>query len=402
MSSPARSSAHAGAPLRVLLAAGGTGGHVMPALATAEALERRRHCTFLVVGSERDSERRLRALVPYPAVEIGARPLAGKGVLGRLRTLAGLGRAVAGACARMRDFGPDLVIATGGYVCGPTGIAARLLHVPLLVLEQNAVPGITTRWLRRIADAVAVSFAETARALGPRAVHTGNPIRSTLPAAPRRDGSPIGRAGAAGIRLLILGGSQGARGLNTMVELALPLLARAEIGLHVTHQTGTQDAERLRDAYASHGIPASVTPFIKNIGDAYAATDLVCSRAGATTIAELTYCGLPAILVPFPHAAGGHQYDNAAALVRVGAAAVVDERANGTPLADAILELAGDPERLAAMAGASAAAGHDDAAGAVADLALSLVGAARRSDPSAVSPTETPAAPEGTDRLESL
>lgn len=360
-------------PLRVLLAAGGTGGHLMPALATAEALERRRPCTFLLVGSARESERRVRSLIPYPAVEVKARPLAGKGIVGRLGTLAGLGLAVREAGARIREFAPDLVIATGGYVCGPTGIAAWLRRIPLLVLEQNAQPGITTRWLRRFARAVAVSFAETERTLGPKAVHTGNPVRSSLPAAPRRDGEPIRRRDAPGVRLLILGGSQGARGLNAMVELALPRLAASAIGLHVTHQTGTEDVARLRSAYARHALPASVTPFIKDMGAAYARADLVCSRAGATTAAELAYCGLPAVLVPFPRAAGDHQRDNAEALARTGAAVVIEEGADGTPLANAILELAGDPPRLAAMAGAAAAGGRDDAAGAVAELALRLV-----------------------------
>lgn len=406
MTSPAPSTDSAGAPLRVLLAAGGTGGHLMPALATAEALERRRRCNFLLVGSDRDSERQLRAMVPYPAVEIRARALAGKGIPGKLRTLAGLGLSVREARAHLLAFGPDLVIATGGYVCGPTGIAAWTRRIPLLVLEQNARPGITSRWLRRLAQAVAVSFAETVELLGPRAVHTGNPIRATLPAAARRDGAPIRRSAGAGVHLLILGGSQGARGLNTMVELALPRLASTDLGLRVTHQTGKQDVERLREAYARHAIPATVTPFIKEIGEAYARADLVCSRAGATTAAELTYCGLPSVLVPFPHAAGGHQDDNARALARAGAAMVVPEQANGTPLADAILELAADPDRLATMAGASAAAGQDDAAGAVAELALGLVEARVRPRADAATPPLSPdddsaAAREGHHRPES-
>lgn len=371
MSSPGGPSP-APAPLRVLLAAGGTGGHLMPALAVVEALARLTPCEFLLVGSPREGERRLRALFDCPVVEIDARPIAGRGVAGKLRSALALLPAISAALGHLRRFDPALVIATGGYVCGPTGIAARLRGVPLLVLEQNALPGMTTRFLRPFASRIAVSFAESVRRLGRKAVLTGNPVRATLPAAERRDGGPLSRQPGDGVRLLILGGSQGAHGLNAMVELALPRLATAGVGLRITHQTGNQDIEALRRAYAGHGLPATVTPFIQNIGDAYAATDLVCARAGATTLAELAYCGLPSILVPFPRAAADHQTSNARALERAGAAILVPEGPNGTPLAEAILEVAEAPDRLAAMAGAAAGLGRDDAAQRVARLALEL------------------------------
>lgn len=362
-----------GRVLRVVLAAGGTGGHLMPALATAEALQRVTACEFLLLGSPRASERDLRSLVPYPAVEIRAAALAGGGLLGKLRGLASLPGSILAAARHLRRFRADLVIATGGYVCGPSGLAARLLRIPLLVLEQNAKPGITTRLLTPLAGAVGVSFAATAARLGRKAVVTGNPVRATLPTAPRRDGVPATTAPGRGVHVLILGGSQGARGLNTMVQLALPQLAAADVGLTFTHQTGKQDVETLREAYAVHGFPATVTPFINSIGEAYARADLVCSRAGATTLAELTFCGLPSILVPYPHAAGLHQHDNARALQDAGAALMVEEASNGTPLAAAILRLAQDSDQRARMAAAAAAAGNDDAAAAVASLALSLL-----------------------------
>lgn len=364
-------------PLRVALAAGGTGGHLMPALAAAEALDARGSCEFLLVGSPRESERQLRALVPYPAVEVRARALAGRGIFGKLRTALALPAAVLEARRHLRDFGADIVIATGGYVCGPTGIAAWTCGIPLLVLEQNAAPGITTRLLRPFARALAVSFEETARQLGPKAVLTGNPVRTTLPAAPERTsaGSPSPHDK---VHLLILGGSQGARGLNSMVELAIPQLAEAEIGLTVTHQTGKRDVEPMREAWAQHGIPASVVPFINTIGEAYAKADLVCARAGATTCAEITYCGLPSILVPFPAAAGRHQHDNARALEKSGAALMVEEAMNGTPLAEAILAIGRDAGERRRMADAAAAAGRPEAAGNVAELALSLAGVPRQ------------------------
>jgi UDP-N-acetylglucosamine--N-acetylmuramyl-(pentapeptide) pyrophosphoryl-undecaprenol N-acetylglucosamine transferase len=370
MSSPRTSPA--AAPLRVALAAGGTGGHLMPALATAEALEACTPCEFLVIGSPRDNERQLRGIVPYPVVEVRVRPLAGRGLLGKLRTAAQLPGAVLHARRHLQHFAADIVIASGGYVCGATGLAAWLSGIPLLVLEQNAAPGMTTRLLRPFASAVAVSFRETVAQLGTKAVITGNPIRTAL---------PTDRASASdrsGTHLLILGGSQGARGLNSMVELAIPQLAEADVALTVTHQTGKNDIERLREAWAAHGIPATVAPFINAMGDAYARADLVCSRAGATTCAEIAYCGLPSILVPFPAAAARHQHDNARALERVGASLIVEEVMNGTPLTEAILEVASDVDKRKRMGAAAAAAGRPDASAAVAALALSLVG--RRAD----------------------
>ncbi len=365
-------------PLRIVLAAGGTGGHLMPALATAEALARRLPCEFLLVGSPRASERSLRAGLPYPCVEIDARPLAGAGLHGKLLGIGALPWSVVRARRILRGFAPDLVIATGGYVCGPTGIAARTLGVPLLVLEQNAEPGLTTRALRPFAAAIAVSFPVTARRLGGKAVVTGNPIRATLPAAAVAEGATEQRRrrDRRSVHLLILGGSQGARGLNTMVELAIPFLAGADVGLTVTHQTGVHDVERLSRLWREHAIPASVTPFIHDIGRAYGRADLVCARAGATTLAELAYCGLPSVLVPFPRAAGRHQHANAAAFAAAGAAIVVEERPEGGPLAAALLQVATDPARRAAMAAAAARLGRRDAADAVAELALALLGRA--------------------------
>ena len=380
--------------LRVALAAGGTGGHLMPALATAEALQSQRPCEFMVFGSPRASERELRTMVPYPTVEIRARALAGGGILRKLQGLIRLLPAVAAAWRELRRFDADLVIATGGYVCGPTGIAARLAGVPLLVLEQNADPGITTRGLRPVAAAIGISFEETAARLGGKAVLTGNPVRATLPRAEYRDGQVRRGSREVGIHLLILGGSQGARGLNTMVADALPQLATADIGLTVTHQTGKRDLDSIRQAYQHHGIPATVLPFITEMGQAYARATLVCGRAGATTAAELTYCGLPAILVPYPHAAGQHQHANARALERIGAATMIEESADGSALASAIIDLASSPDRLAAMAAASAHAGRDDAADEVARLALRLVDshqrASRPSDHSSAPATRTP------------
>ncbi len=367
MSSRHHSSA-AARPLRVALAAGGTGGHLMPALATAEALEAKTPCEFLVIGSPRTNERQLRGIVPYPVVEVSVQPLMGRGLLGKLRTAAQLPSAVLRARRHLQSFGADIVIATGGYVCGPTGLASWLSGIPLLVLEQNAMPGLTTRMLRPLARAVAVSFAETVARLGAKAVVTGNPIRAALPA--ERASLRARKA----THLLILGGSQGARGLNSMLELAIPQLAEADVALTVTHQTGKCDLEHLREAWSKYGIPATVAPFINSMGEAYARADLVCSRAGATTCAEIAYCGLPSILVPFPAAAGQHQHDNARALERVGAAVLVEEEMNGTPLAAAIIEIAGDLDKRDRMGKAAADAGRPGAAAAVADLALSLVG----------------------------
>lgn len=356
------------------VAGGGTGGHIFPGLAIAREFRRREPGTrVLYLGAAGRLEERV---VPreVPAVHfhgLRVRGLKGQGPLGAIRALALAARAV-GECRReIAAFGADLLLGTGGYSSGPAAIAARTLGVPVVLQEQNAVPGLTNRLLGRIARRVFIAF-EPARRHFPagRAVLAGNPVREEALVAQ----TEVGRA--AGLRLLVLGGSQGARGVNRLVAAALPSLAAAGLDVSFVHQSGEPEREAVAAAYRAAGLAAEVAAFFDAMGERYGAADLVVARAGAGTIAEIAANGRPAILVPFPHAAGDHQRANARWLADRGGALIVEEQAPGAALelARVIAALAGDRERLRAMAGASAAAGVRDAAARIVDECRRMLG----------------------------
>jgi len=326
-----------------MIAGGGTGGHLFPGIAVAEAARRRDPMTaVLFVGSARGIEARVVPTTGFELALLPGAPLRGRGTAAKLGALAALGTATAQARAVVRRFAPDAVVGLGGYASAPAVVAARWLHTPIVLLEQNAKPGMTTRLLARLADRVCVSFPDTAALFAPgRAVMTGNPVRA-FPAAADASTPHAGRT------ISIVGGSAGAHRLN---EAGPALRARlADVAdLRVVHQTGLAEEAAVRAAYA--GAPGvDVRAFITDMGAVYAAADLIVCRAGATTIAELAAQGLPAIFVPYPHAADDHQRANAEALVRGGAARMVlDHQATGERLAAEVRELLGDPDLLAEM-----------------------------------------------------
>jgi UDP-N-acetylglucosamine--N-acetylmuramyl-(pentapeptide) pyrophosphoryl-undecaprenol N-acetylglucosamine transferase len=290
----------------------------------------------------------------------------GRAVLGAASLARGVGRAL-GLLAGLR---PGLVVGVGGYASAAAVLAARLRRIPTLLLEQNVIPGGANRLLGRLGGRVCVGFEETVARFAPgQAVHTGNPIRTRIIETPRMRRDRLG--------LLVVGGSGGAHQVNaTMVEAAgyiVDLLRTVD----VLHQTGPTDAPAMRASYAQLGLPARVEPFIDDMGAAYAAADLIVSRAGAMTCAELTALGLPSILVPYPFAADDHQRANAEVLVRAGAAAMITAR-ELTPqrLADAIAGLVGDAARRTKMAENARALGRPEAAARVALECDRLLGAA--------------------------
>lgn len=351
----------------ILVAGGGTGGHVYPGLAVAEEIHRRRPSVPIVfVGTRAGIETRLVPAAGYPLQFIRAGGIAGKAlparVAGALLVPVGVLQS-AGLLMRNRA---RVVVGVGGYASGPVVTAARLLGRSTLILEQNASPGATNRILAPLVDCAAVAFAATVpRLKARRAVVTGNPVRASLTHVPdHRDASRWG--------LLIFGGSRGAHGLNRAVLAALPRLATADRHLSIVHQTGSADLEEMKSGYASAGVPAQVLPYIEDMAGAYAQADLVICRAGATTVAELSAVGRPAILVPFPHATAGHQEENARALVEAGAAVVLPEAEAGCHLADLALSLLHDPGRRRRMEEAARGLGAPIAARAVADLILEL------------------------------
>ncbi|TAL98958.1 MAG: undecaprenyldiphospho-muramoylpentapeptide beta-N-acetylglucosaminyltransferase [Rhodanobacter sp.] len=349
----------------VLIMAGGTGGHIFPGLAVAECL-RAQGVPVAWLGALGGMETRV---VPAQRIELHTVPvggLRGKGLATRLRAPWMLVRALWASMAVLRKIRPRSVLSMGGYVAGPGGLASWLLRRPLLVHEQNRVAGFTNRRLARLARRVLAGFADAL----PRAEWVGNPVRGTITTLPLPAQRMAGRTGRP--RLLVLGGSLGARALN----LALPqALARLDPGQRpeVLHQCGTRGLEETRAAYAQVGVEAQLVAFIDDMAGTYGWADLAVCRAGALTLAELSAAGLGALLVPFPHAVDDHQTRNAEVLVAVGAAELIKENElDVQKLAQRLALLLGDQRSLLAMAEAARTLAKPDAAQVIARACLEV------------------------------
>jgi len=353
-----------------VIAGGGTGGHLYPGIAIAEEIRRRSPTARIVfAGRGLPLERDIVGRHGYELLAVSS-----GGVVGRSfgRRVQGALLALKGIVESMRmlgRLGPRAVIGVGGYASGPMVLAAVIRRIPTLVEEQNAVPGLTNRLLGRVAGQVAITFEETRRFFGGRGVVTGNPIRAEFAAADRDRARRRREAGGAPFHLLVFGGSQGAKALNSAVLEALPRLADRRDRLRITHGTGAADLERVRAGYAAMGVAADVRPYIAAIRAAYEDADLVVARAGASTVSELAACGRAAILVPLPTSAHDHQLRNAARVAGAGAAILMEERdLDGNSLAAAVASLADDPARLGAMERAAVALARPDAAARIVDL----------------------------------
>lgn len=357
-----------------MIAGGGTGGHVFPALAVAQALRAHDPAARLVFVGADGLERELVPAHGFELIQLPAGRLKGASTLARLRTLARVLPAVRRARRLLREFAPQVVVGVGGYASGPVVAAAALARIPVLLLEQNAVPGLTNRLLARFAAQVVVAFPQAADRLPRgRAILLGNPLRQALVAALQRPRDPPGTG--PGRHLLVLGGSQGARALNEAITRAARQLAGALPALLITHQTGPADASWVAARYQQAGVAVRVEPFIQDMAEVYCKADLVLSRSGATTLAELTVAGLPAVLVPYPHAADDHQTANARELAQAGAAVLLPQaELDPGGLASLLAALLDDPSRLAAMSRAMRAAARPEAAAAVVRLVCELAG----------------------------
>ncbi len=366
-----RNGEHASPPAtapHALFGGGGSGGHVFPGLAVAAEL-RNRGWRVSWAGSARGMEARLVRQREIPFHDLPARPLIGQGVAGKARATLTLARTALTARGLVRRLDARVVIGTGGYVSAPAVLGARLASRPVLLVEPNAEPGFANRWLSRCAAAAVVAWESTAGELRCPARTTGVPVRAEfftvaeeLPA-----GSPL--------RLLVLGGSQGAQQLNEMLPQALAQLDPSLGPLAVCHQSGERHLEATRKAYAPGDSPSpevEVVPFLDDVAAALAGAHLIISRAGAITLAELCAAGRPALLVPLG-LAGGHQIGNARRLVEAGAAEMLPSAA-ATPkaLAELLGRLLSDRERLAAMGRAARRLSHPDAAPAIADCVEQL------------------------------
>jgi len=343
--------------LRFLVMAGGTGGHVFPALATARALQALGH-EVLWLGSAGGMEQRLLGDTDIPLSLIHVSGLRGKGMRTLLLAPLRLLRALGEAYTLVRRLRPDCVLGMGGFVTGPGGLAARLCGVPLVIHEQNAIAGLTNRILSRFARTVLEAFPGS---FGEGVVTrcTGNPVRPEVAQLPPPEERLSGRSGR--LRLLVVGGSLGAQVFNERVPEALAQIPES-LRPEVRHQCGEAKFEAAREAYQAQGVDASVEPFIHDMADAYRWADLVLCRSGALTVSELCVAGAASILVPFPHAVDDHQTANARYLAEAGAALLLPQPGfTAGALASLLQDLARDRARITEMAKAARTLARPDA-----------------------------------------
>jgi UDP-N-acetylglucosamine--N-acetylmuramyl-(pentapeptide) pyrophosphoryl-undecaprenol N-acetylglucosamine transferase len=362
-------------PLTIVIAGGGTGGHLYPGIAVARALLARRpdaHVSF--AGTARGLEARVIPQEGFDLDVIRSAGIKGKSPIARLRGGAMLPVSLVDALRLVARRRPHVVVGVGGYSSGPVVLMAALRGIPTMVLEQNAVPGLTNRWLAPFVRAAAVTYDGTLTYFRGRGFVAGNPVRPEF----------LRVSGAAGTgdvprppRVLIVGGSQGAHAINLAMVASAPELVRRCPRLEIVHQTGARDLQMVRDAYRDAGLQARSESFIDGVAHEMSQAAVVVSRAGATTLAELAALGTPAVLVPFPSAADDHQRKNAAVLAEQGAAVLIEERTLSSEegrlvFVEAILALATDEARRRAMSTTMRTFAKPGAADAIVDRLLEL------------------------------
>jgi UDP-N-acetylglucosamine--N-acetylmuramyl-(pentapeptide) pyrophosphoryl-undecaprenol N-acetylglucosamine transferase len=357
--------------MRIIIAGGGTGGHVIPALAIAQQLKKQFDAEVLFIGTARGIETRLvpQAGFPLELIQVGA--LKNVSLMTRAKTMFDLPRAIAASSRMLSEFDPEVVIGVGGYASGPAMVAAIRRGLPTLAFEPNVVPGFANRMVARWVSAAAVHFEETCRYF-PNCQVTGVPVRSAFfDISPQAISPTVGSTPT----LLVFGGSQGAHAINQAMTTTESLAGlRAKIpGIHIIHQTGQRDYDPVLAAYQQSGILGEVHKFIDDMPGMFGRADLLVCRSGASTVGEITAAGKPAIFVPFPAAADGHQNVNARALERAGAAVVVEESNLGAAyLVDTIAALIGDAARLRRMSAAAKSLAHPKAVEEIAEMVVRL------------------------------
>jgi UDP-N-acetylglucosamine--N-acetylmuramyl-(pentapeptide) pyrophosphoryl-undecaprenol N-acetylglucosamine transferase len=351
--------------MRVIIAAGGTGGHIYPGVAIAREFKvRDPRAEILFVGTPRGLESKIvpREGFALEMIRVGA--LKNVSLIERVKSLAGLPFSFVAALRILRRFKPQVVIGVGGYSSGPTLLMAALMRIPAMVVEPNAIPGFTNRVLARFVNAAALSFEDARGYFGERGVVTGNPVRGDFANVKKKERGER-------LHVLIFGGSQGSRAINVAVVGALSLLEPMRDRLAITHQTGESDLEMVKAGYAEAGFEADVRPFINEMAKAFERSDVLICRAGATTAAEVAAAGKAAIFVPFPFAADDHQRKNAEAFERAGAARmIVQTELTPERLAKELSRLIEHPEEIDRMEEASRKLGRVDSAERTVDVAV--------------------------------
>lgn len=353
---------------RIVIAGGGTGGHVIPALAIARVLKEEHGAELLFIGTARGIENRLVPAAGFPLELIDVGALKNVSLATRLSTLVALPRALLRSRRLLRDFQADVVLGVGGYASGPAMLAAVLTGVPRVAFESNVVPGFANRVVARWVTAAAVQFPESVRSFR-NAQLTGTPVRREFfSVGPRQTGGQP--------TLLVFGGSQGAAPLNRVMMAAAASLQESVPGLQIVHQTGERDFEAVMSAYERAGVNSTVSRFIERMWEAFASADLLLCRSGASTVAEVSAAGRPAIFVPFPRAADDHQRRNAESLVQAGAAVLLPEsELKPERLVETVRDLLADRARLRAMSESARHLAHPDAARTIAALVITAANA---------------------------
>jgi UDP-N-acetylglucosamine--N-acetylmuramyl-(pentapeptide) pyrophosphoryl-undecaprenol N-acetylglucosamine transferase len=355
--------------MKVIIAAGGTGGHIYPGIAIAREFKRRdANAEILFVGTPRGLESKIvpREGFALEMIQVGA--LKSVSFAQRGKSLLQLPMSLAAALKILKAFRPDVVVGIGGYSSGPTLLMAALSRIPTMIVEPNAMPGFTNRVLARFVDAAALTFEEANRYCRGRGQVTGNPIRSDFALLQKK------RRGER-IQVLLFGGSQGAHAINEAMVKTLPLLVEKKDKLAVTHQTGEKDFEMVRRGYEDAGFAdADIRPFIDDMARQFEKADVLICRSGATTAAEVAAAGKAAIFIPFPFASDDHQRKNAEAFERAGAGRMIVQK-DLTPerLAQELNRLIESPGEIDKMEEASRKLGRADAAERTVDLALSII-----------------------------
>jgi UDP-N-acetylglucosamine--N-acetylmuramyl-(pentapeptide) pyrophosphoryl-undecaprenol N-acetylglucosamine transferase len=358
---------------RLVIAGGGTGGHLYPGIAVAREAEKD-GVEVLFIGTMAGIESRILPREGLRLATINAGKYKGVGVAAKLRTLVLLPSGISQAAKVLREFGADAVLGVGGYASFYAGVAARLIGIPLVVQEQNAYPGLANRLLGRLAGKIALGFADAAGFFpAGRSEFTGNPVRGGLNRASRGTSYAMFGLSPGRMTVFVFGGSGGAHSINKAMVEALGYMEELTDVVQFIHQTGDADLDMVKKGYLQSGFAASVRPYINEMAEAYACADLVVCRSGAMTVAELTSLGKPALLIPYPFAANNHQELNARVLEREGAARLIlDREASGGRLAAEVEKILADKGVLAGMTGRSLTLGKSDSAKKVYDICKAL------------------------------
>ncbi|HWR57476.1 MAG TPA: undecaprenyldiphospho-muramoylpentapeptide beta-N-acetylglucosaminyltransferase [Thermodesulfovibrionales bacterium] len=362
--------------MRILIAGGGTGGHLFPGIAIAEELRRRDKSTDVYfIGTEHGIEASIVPREGYPIKYIRAEGVVGKSLLKTMRAVLKMSMSMVDSFRLLRDIRPDALIGLGGYASFGPALVGSLKSIPTVIMEQNAVPGLANRLLGKIVDIVCVTYHESMSYFPKNKTYiTGNPVRKGIVAAKKDEAYEIFGLEKGRFTIFIFGGSSGARKINSALCGAFTYLHDIRDKIQFLHQTGKNDLETVRDTYRKWEFKGTVAAFIHQMPEAYAAADLVISRAGATTLAELTAVGRPAILVPYPFAAGNHQEFNAQRLAEIGAARVIlDHELDSETLSRNIRDLYEKTELRSEMQRSSKSLGKPEAAQRVMEIVMSLV-----------------------------